>query len=385
MTDAVDKDLLTIKAVPGVSRLQAYIPGKPIDELEREYGVTNAVKVASNENPLGPSPRVIEHLKTLLTRPLDLARYPDGNGFILKNKLVEKLSFDQFFLTPEQITLGNGSNDVLDILARTFASAGDEVVFSQYAFAVYPIVTQAVGATPVVTQAVDWGHDLDAMLNAITDKTRLIFIANPNNPTGTCLSAVELDAFIDKVPEHVVVVVDEAYEEYAAHPDSGFSDSYHSMLPAMQQYENLVITRTFSKAFGLASFRIGYCVSSSVIADLLNRVRQPFNNNSFALESATIALDDQQHLQKGVDLNWQGMAFLVAGFNKLGLNYIPSAGNFVCVETGTDTAQIYEKLLYQGVITRPVANYQMPHHLRISIGTMAENHRVLEALEQVLN
>lgn len=385
MTASASKNSLSIQAVSGVSRLQPYIPGKPIAELERDYGVTNAVKVASNENPLGPSPKVISHLEKLLKNPLELARYPDGNGFLLKNKLSEKLTFDQFFITPEHITLGNGSNDILDILARTFASTGDEVIFSQYAFAVYPIATQAAGATPVVTNALDWGHDLDAMLNAISDKTRLIYIANPNNPTGTCLSALELDAFIARVPSHIVVVIDEAYEEYASHPDSGFSDGYHSMLPAMRQYKNLVITRTFSKAYGLASFRVGYSVSSRAIADLLNRVRQPFNNNTFALECATIALDDAEHVREGVEMNWQGMAFLVHGFNEMGLAYIPSAGNFVCIETGEDSAKIYEKLLYQGVITRPVANYKMPNHLRVSIGTMAENHRVLAALQKVLN
>ena len=375
----------TLQPVPGVANLQPYIPGKPVDELEREYGVTNAVKVASNENPSGPSPKVVTHLQQLLQNPLELARYPDGNGFILKNKLLEKLSSESFSITLEQITLGNGSNDLLDILARTFATKGDEVIFSQYAFAVYPIATQAVGATPVVTKAKAWGYDLNAILAAISDKTKLIFIANPNNPTGTCLSADDLQAFMEKVPEHIVVVIDEAYEEYASHPDSGFSDDYHSMLPAVNQFKNMVITRTFSKAYGLASFRVGYSVSSIDVADLLNRVRQPFNNNSFALLAATIALDDQAHIEKCVALNWQGMRYLVNGFNRLGLSYIPSAGNFVCVQTGSDSAQIYEKLLCEGVITRPVANYQMPEHLRISIGTMSENQRVLEALEKILS
>ncbi len=371
-----------------IGRLQPYIPGKPVEELEREYGVSNAVKVASNENPLGPSSKVVAHLQKLLQNPLELARYPDGNGFILKNKLIEKLgtklSSETFTLSSKQITLGNGSNDVLDLLARTFATKGDEVIFSQYAFAVYPLATQAVGATAVMTKAKDWGHDLNAMLDHITDKTRLIFIANPNNPTGTCLPGKNLQTFMEQVPRHIVVVIDEAYEEYASHPDSGFSDDYHSMLASLGEFENLVITRTFSKAYGLASFRIGYCVSSSAIADLLNRVRQPFNNNSFALEAASVALDDQSHINKGVELNWQGMAFLVDGFKRLKLNYIPSAGNFICVQTGPDSAQIYQKLLYKGVITRPVANYQMPEHLRISIGTMAENQRVVEALEKVL-
>ncbi len=369
-----------IKPVSGVARLSPYIPGKPVETLEREYGVHNAVKVASNENPLGPSPKVIAHLQTMLKTPLDLARYPDGNGFVLKDRLISHLKSALPALKAEQITLGNGSNDVLDILARTFAGIGDEVIFSQYAFAVYPIATQAVGATAVVTPALNWGHDLQAMLEAITEKTRLVFIANPNNPTGTCLSGDELVDFIKQLPEDIVVVVDEAYEEYAGHKNSGFSEQYYSMLPRIADFANLLVTRTFSKAYGLASFRVGYAVSSAYIADLLNRVRQPFNNNSFALECAAIALDDQLHINQSVELNWQGMTTLVKGFQELGLDYIPSAGNFVCVRSGPDAADIYEQLLYKGVIVRPVANYQMPEHLRISIGSAEENRRVLDAL-----
>lgn len=373
-----------IQAVSGVAELSPYIPGKPIETLEREYGVQNAVKVASNENPLGPSSKVISHLANMLNQPLELARYPDGNGFVLKHKLIQFLQPVLAPLNTQQITLGNGSNDVLDILARTFAGPGDEVIFSQYAFAVYPIATQAAGAVAVVTPAVNWGHDLDAMLDAITERTKLIFIANPNNPTGTCLSAVDLKAFLEQVPAHIVVVVDEAYEEYAADKNSGFSAHYQSMLSQIPHFENLVITRTFSKAYGLAGFRVGYSISSETIADLLNRVRQPFNNNLFALDCAAIALDDQEHIKKSVELNWQGMRMLVAGFQQLGLDYIPSAGNFVCVQTGTDSAKIYEQLLYKGVIVRPVANYQMTEHLRISIGSMEENTRVLEALSACL-
>jgi len=368
-------------AITCVAQLNPYIPGKPVSELEREYGVTNAVKIASNENPLGPGAKVLNHLQSLLAQPQELSRYPDGNGFILKNKLLEKLSID---LDLAQITLGNGSNDILDIIARTFATQGDEVIFSQYAFAVYPIATQAVGATAVVTAAVNWGHDLDAMLAAITDKTRIIFIANPNNPTGTCLSSQELENFLKKVPQHIVVVIDEAYEEYASHKDSGFSDTYHSMISSLTQFKNLVITRTFSKAYGLASFRVGYALSSIDVADFLNRIRQPFNNNTFALEAAATALDDTDHLQKSVALNWQGMTYLTDAFSTLGLNYIPSAGNFVCLQTGVDSAEIYEQLLYEGIITRPVGNYQMPEHLRISIGTMEENQRFISALKKVL-
>ena len=368
------------KAVDCVTQLHPYIPGKPVDELEREYGVKNAIKVASNENPLGPSPDVITYLQEALLNPREFSRYPDGNGFVLKNKLVEKLTDENISLSTAQITLGNGSNDILDILARVFASQHDEVIFSQYAFAVYPIATQAVGATAVVTDAVDWGHDLNAMLDAVTDKTRLIFIANPNNPTGTCLTADDLLKFLQQIPENIVVVIDEAYEEYAAGNFAG----YHSMLSTLKQFNNLVITRTFSKAYGLASFRVGYAVSSVAIADLLNRVRQPFNNNTFALESASIALDDQAHIKQCVELNTQGMSYLVKGFGTLGLSYIPSAGNLVCVKIGGNCSEIYEKLLYEGIITRPVANYQMPEYLRISVGNMEENRRVIEALTKVM-
>ena len=370
-----------LQAVESVAQLQPYIPGKPIDELERQYGVKNAVKVASNENPLGPSPKVLSHLQQLLLKPKEFSRYPDGNGYILKNKLIETLANDELSLSIDQITLGNGSNDVLDLLARTFASINDEVIFSQYAFAVYPIATQAVGATAVVTKALDWGNDLDAMLDAITNRTRLMFIANPNNPTGTCLPAKDLLNFLQQVPENIVVVIDEAYEEYA----SDYIEGYHSMLSALNQFNNLVITRTFSKAYGLASFRVGYAVSSITIADLINRVRQPFNNNTFALETASIALDDQAHIRQCVELNWQGMSYLISGFKSLDLNYIPSAGNFVCVKIGSDCEQVYEKLLYEGVITRPLANYHMPEYLRISIGTMAENERVFDALKKVVS
>ncbi|WP_198265553.1 histidinol-phosphate transaminase [sulfur-oxidizing endosymbiont of Gigantopelta aegis] len=392
----MSSEVASPKAVDYVAQLTPYVPGKPIAELEREYGVSNVVKVASNENPLGPSPKVVDYLQQMLLHPQELARYPDGNGFVLKNKLLEfysafnstrnstSRSKEPLQLSVNQITLGNGSNDILDLLARTFAGQNDEVIFSQYAFAVYPIATQAVGATAVITPAKNWGHDLDAMLEAITDKTRLIFIANPNNPTGTCLSAKDLLNFIKQVPANIVVVIDEAYEEYASSVDSPYVEQYQSMLNVLYDFENLVISRTFSKAYGLASFRVGYAFSSSVIADLLNRVRQPFNNNTFALEAAAIALSDQNHIERSAALNWQGMNYLIESFTQLGLDYIPSAGNFICVNIGTECAQIYEKLLYEGVITRPVANYQMPEFLRISLGSMDENKRVINALQNVL-
>lgn len=356
-------------AAPGVRALQPYVPGKPIEELEREYGVKNAIKLASNENPLGPSPKALAAARAALA---EIARYPDGGGFGLKRALAAKLG-----VQAEQVTLGNGSNDVLELVARAFVQPGDEVVFAGHAFAVYPIVTQAAGGRTVEVPARQWGHDLDAMRHAIGARTRVVFIANPNNPTGTWLRRAELEAFLDTVPERVIVVVDEAYFEYVDEPD------YPNTVKWLGRYPNLVATRTFSKAYGLAGLRIGYGVSSAAIADILNRVRQPFNVNSLALAGALAALDDAAHLEQSRRVNAEGMRQLVSGFGQLGLSYIPSVGNFVCVEVG-DAARVYEQLLRRGVIVRPVANYGMPKHLRITVGRPEENRRFLDALRAAL-
>jgi histidinol-phosphate aminotransferase len=362
-------------AAPGVQKLNPYLPGKPIEELQREYGLTQVIKLASNENPLGPSPLAIEAAQKQL---LAQSRYPDGNGFILKQALAAHLSVKQ-----NQITLGNGSNDVLELLARAFVTNEHEVIFSQHAFAVYPIVTQAINAKAVVTQAKDWGHDLDAMSKAVNRKTRLIFIANPNNPTGTWLTKEPLEAFIAALPPHVIVVVDEAYFEYARDERMHITD-YPDCLQWIDSYPNLVVTRTFSKAYGLAGFRIGYCVSDPGIADLLNRVRQPFNVNGLALAAATVALTDKNHLDKTVDTNCSGLLQLIEGFKSLGLDYITSAGNFICVDVGKSAGSVYEGLLQKGVIVRPVENYAMPNHLRVSVGLKSENLAFLQALEVLL-
>jgi histidinol-phosphate aminotransferase len=362
-------------ATPGVQALKPYQPGKPLAELEREYGIRNAVKLASNENPLGPSPAA---LKVIHEQLPDLARYPDGNGFALKAALASKHDVDA-----AQITLGNGSNDILELLARAFVTPDNEVIFSQHAFAVYPIVTQAVGARAVVTAARDWGYDLDAMLAAISDRTRLMFIANPNNPTGTWLNQQQLERFLSRVPSHVVVVLDEAYYEYASDPAMDASD-YPNGMQWLSEYSNLVVTRTFSKAYGLAGLRVGYSVSHAEIADLLNRVRQPFNVNSLALAAAEAALQDLIHLEKGLACNVTGMQQYTRAFTELGLEYIPSIANFISVKVG-DATSIYEQLLRQGVIVRPVANYAMPEYLRITIGTAQENERCINALQQVMS
>ena len=363
-------------ATQGVQALSPYQPGKPIDELEREYGISKAIKLASNENPLGPSPEVVEKIKAALN---DLSRYPDGNGFKLKKALADKHA-----ININQITLGNGSNDILEILTRAFVSPEHEVVFSQHAFAVYPIVTQAVGAKAIVVPAKNWGHDLDAMQAAITNKTRVIFIANPNNPTGTWLGKSELANFIKLVPENVLIVLDEAYFEFAFDKALGATD-YPNGIEWINEYPNLIVTRTFSKAYGLAGLRAGYSVSSAQVADVLNRVRQPFNVNSIALLAAETALGDTEYLESGIALNAQGMQQLVTAFDEMGLDFIPSVGNFVCVNVADNGMKVYEQLLREGVIVRPVANYEMPEYLRITIGTQNENNRFIMALKKVLN
>jgi len=363
-------------AAPGVKGLTPYLPGKPIDELEREYGVSNIIKLASNENPLGPSPKAVAVVQKQMA---ELARYPDGNGYQLKKALADKLKVSLL-----QITLGNGSNDVLELLARAFVTPENEVIFSQHAFAVYPIATQAVNARAVITPAKDWGHDLDAMAKAVTSRTRLVFIANPNNPTGTWLDADALKTFIAQLPDHVIVVIDEAYFEYASDPRMQ-APGYPNAMQWLTEFPNLVVTRTFSKAYGLAALRVGYSVSHPDVADLLNRVRQPFNVNQLALVAACAALNDSAYLESGVQLNADGMQQLIQGFADLGLPFIPSVGNFVCVEVGKQAANVYDALLYEGVIVRPVANYQMPDHLRVTVGTAKENERFLQALSKVLN
>ena len=359
-------------AVPGVRALTPYQPGKPIEELQREYGIKDVIKLASNENPLGPSPKALQAIQNELH---ELARYPDGNGFKLKQALA-----DQYSLEMEQFTLGNGSNDLLDVIARTFVLPGDEILFSQHAFAVYPLVTQAIGATAVVTPANNWGHDLCAMAEAITAKTRLIFLANPNNPTGTWFGQQALESFLQTVPQRVMVVLDEAYFEYA----SQHASIYANGLGLLDSYPNLIVTRTFSKAYGLAGLRVGYAISQPQIANLLNRVRQPFNVNSLALCAATAALSDQVHLTASIELNNNGMQYYQEAFAQLGLNYIPSLGNFISVDVGDNVADVYDALLRAGIIVRPIENYAMPGFLRFSIGTETENTRAIAALQQIL-
>lgn len=357
-------------ALEGVQQLMPYVPGKPADELQRELGISEVIKLASNENPLGTGRKVAEAIHNTLP---EIARYPDGSGFALKAALSARWQVD-----PAQITLGNGSSEILELVMRTFVTPENEVVFAQHAFALYPILTQAVGAKARVVPAQNYGHDLPAMRAAVNDKTRVVFIANPNNPTGTLLSPHAVEEFVASLPSSVLCVLDEAYYEFVE--------------PALRtesmawplKYPNLIIARTFSKAYGLAGLRIGFGVSSPEVADLLNRVRQPFNGNMLALAAAEAAMGDLDYLAETVNVNNAGMAQLTAAFESLDLQWIPSSGNFVSVDVKQTAKPIYDALLQKGVIVRPVANYEMPNHLRVSIGTERENSIFIQALTEVL-
>jgi histidinol-phosphate aminotransferase len=359
-------------AQPGVQKLSPYVPGKPVDELARELDIDPAsiIKLASNENPLGASPKALAAIRNELA---ELTRYPDGNGYDLKVRLAERCG-----VQTHQVTLGNGSNDILELVARAYLAPGLNAVFSEHAFAIYPIVTQAVSADARVAPAKDFGHDLQAMLAAIDSNTRVVFIANPNNPTGTWFGPDALATFLAKVPGNVLVVLDEAYIEYAAGTDLPNGLDY------LAQYPNLLVSRTFSKAYGLASLRVGYGVSSPAVADVLNRVRQPFNVNSFALAAACAALDDVEYVAESRRLNEAGMQQLQQGLSEQGLSWIPSKANFLAVDLGREGASVYQGLLREGVIVRPIGGYGLPNHLRVSIGLPAENARFLEALAKVL-
>ena len=355
-----------------VRDIAPYVPGKPVEELAREFHLDPAgiVKLASNENPRGPSPKA---LAAIATAAADITRYPDGNGFALRSALASRLD-----VAPESLVLGNGSNDVLELVTQAFLTPGDEAIYAQHAFAVYPLATHARGAKGVVVPAKDHGHDLPAMLAAVTPRTRVVFVANPNNPTGTWIGAAAMEAFVAKVPREVVVVLDEAYDEYLAPSDRSRSISW------IGRYPNLIVSRTFSKAYGLAALRVGYGVMDASVADLLNRVRQPFNVNSLAQAAAIAALGDATYVEESARWNREGMRQIEAGLAKLGVAFVPSHGNFLLVNVG-DGARVYAALLRDGVIVRPVANYGLPAFLRVTVGLPAENERFLAALGRALN
>lgn len=354
-------------ANPFVREIAPYMPGKPISELARELGIDpiDIIKLASNENPLGPSPKVVEALRAGLA---DLTLYPDGSGFDLRNALMKRWG-----VKSDEVILGNGSNDVLEMVAAAFLRPGTAAVFSQYAFAVYPLATKARGARGIEVPAVAWGHDLPSMLAAIDEDTRLIFVANPNNPTGTFLSSTAVREFLKEVPREVIVVLDEAYYEYLPEADRSGAEAW------IHEFPNLLVVRTFSKAYGLAGLRVGYGIGQAELIDLLNRVRQPFNVGSLGLVAATAALADEEYVQRTQTLNAVEMERLASSLDRLGFPFIPSRGNFITVEVG-DAHAVFNALLRQGVIVRPVAGYGMPRHLRVSIGLPEENDRFIAAL-----
>jgi len=357
-------------APPYVRAIAPYQPGKPIAELERELGITGIVKLASNENPLGASPKAVAAMHEAIAT---ISLYPDGNGFELKDALAKR-----YGVAHTNLVLGNGSNDLLELASRAFLAPGDVAVYSAHAFAVYALATQAVGATGITVPAKDFGHDLEAMLKAaIKHKAKMVFIANPNNPTGTYLTPDSLRDFLQALPVNILVVLDEAYNEYL--PPAQRYDS----VSWLQNYPNLIISRTFSKAYGLAGLRVGYAIAHEQITDMMNRVRQPFNVNSIAQAAAVAALHDMDFVKQTYELNQRGMQQIIAGLTKLGLSYIPSYGNFISFRIGGATA-MYRRLLELGVIVRPIASYDMADYLRVSIGLETENEKFLAALQQAI-
>jgi len=368
MSDIIDLCELSPAYVRAIA---PYQPGKPISELAREYGLDERtiIKLASNENPLGPSPRALEAIRGALGV---LHYYPDGSGYELKAVLSRKLG-----VAPENLVLGNGSNDVLELVARAFLTPSDSAVYSQHAFMVYPLAVQAIGAKAIEVPARGYGTDLEAMAAAVRPDTKIVFVANPNNPTGTFNAWEEIGAFLERVPRRVLVVLDEAYGEY-------LPDALRSPTPGwIARHPNLVVSRTLSKAYGLAGLRVGYGVAHPEAAEVMNRVRQPFNVNHLAMVAACAALEDHAFIEKSRAVNAAGLAQLREGFERLGLEYIPSHGNFITVRVG-EAARVYGRLLREGVIVRPIAGYGLPEHLRVTVGLPEHNARFLAALERAL-
>ena len=352
-----------------IRSLRPYPPGKPIEEVEREYGISDSIKVASNENPLGPSPKALDAIRESLT---SLHRYPEGNCYYLAEALSDHLGVKR-----DQIIFGNGSNEIIELLVRTFVRPGDEVVVADQAFVVYRLILQAIGVSPIVVPLRDYTHDLGAMAAAMNERTRMVFVANPNNPTGTIVRAKEFREFLASVPSDAIVVMDEAYAEYVSDPE------YPDSLSMLSDNPLLITLRTFSKIYGLAGLRIGYGVAAAELVDLMNRIRQPFNVNSLAQRAAVAALSDDQHLKRSRETNSEGMTYLQGEFDRMGLAWVPSWANFLLVEVEGGVAT-YQSLLRRGVITRAMDGYGLPDHLRMTIGTRDENQRMIASLEEVL-
>jgi len=353
-----------------IRSLEPYPPGMPIEELERRLGIRDSIKLASNENPLGPSPKAVAAVAGALA---NLHRYPDGSAFHLKRRLAERLG-----VSSEHILVGNGSNEILELVARTFLRPGDEAVMADQAFVVYRLLARAVGAVPRPVPLRGHTHDLEAMAAAVTPQTRVVFVANPNNPTGTIVGRAAWEAFLGRLPRHLVVVADDAYAEYVTDPDYP-----NSITMRGDGSVAVVALRTFSKLYGLAGLRVGYAVADPVLIEVLGRIRQPFNVNALALVAASAALDDDEHVRRTLELNGAGMACLVEGVQRLGLSHVPSQANFLLVRVG-EGKRVYEALLHRGVIVRPMDAYGFPEHVRVTVGLPEENRRFLEALDAVL-
>ncbi len=352
-----------------IRKLVPYQPGKPIEEVEREYGIANSIKLASNENPLGPSPKAVQAMRDKLEQ---LHLYPDGDCFYLKSALANKLGIDA-----ERLIFGNGSNELLELAVRTFMRPGDEAVMAQQAFVVYQFVVQASGGVGKIVPLRNFAHDLVAMGEAIGPKTRIVFLANPNNPTGTIYRRDEWERFLQQVSPDVLIVVDEAYFEYVRDPDYPDSLKYHD------HGKTLLTLRTFSKLYGLAGLRIGYGLASKEIAGLLHRVRQPFNVNAVAQWAALAALEDHDHVSRSLTVNRQGMEYLSKEVAQLGLEQVPSQANFILLRVGSGNG-VYQQLLAQGIIVRPMAAYGLPEYVRVTVGTMEENQKFIDGLKKVI-
>lgn len=359
-----------VEHVPEYIRsLIPYEPGKPIEEVEREYGISGSLKLASNENPLGPSPRALAVLRERLP---ELHLYPDGDCFYLKRALAQKLG-----VQPDRLIFGNGSNEIIELAARTFMRPGDEAVMAEQAFVVYELIVQAVGGKRKTVPLKNFTHDLTAIADAVTPQTRLVFLANPNNPTGTIYRRRDWQAFLERISPDVLVIVDEAYFEYVEEADYPNSLDYHARHPA------ILTLRTFSKLYGLAGLRIGYGIGAKSVIALMQGVRQPFNVNAPAQWAALAALDDTEHVQRSLGVNQQGVKYLQTEFARLGLSYVPSQANFILVRVGNGP-EVFQRLLQQGVIVRPMVGYKFPEHVRVTVGTMAQNQKLIGALERLI-
>lgn len=358
---------MELKIPEHIKNLIPYEPGKPLEELERELGIKNSIKLASNENPIGPSPEALRAIEKILP---NIHRYPDGSGFYLKKTIAE-----YFNLRPQNIILGNGSNEIIELSVRTFLNPGDETVMADQSFIVYQIVTQSANCKGIIVPLRDFTHDLDRMADAVTEKTRMVFISNPNNPTGTAVGRKDVERFMGRLRDDIVVIFDEAYYEYVESKD--FPDT----LKYVGEGKNVIVLRTFSKIYGMAGLRIGYGFARDELVGYMNRVRQPFNVNSLAQIGAAAALKDKSHLERSREVNKKGKEYLYGEFKKLGLNYVPSEANFILVKTGNGR-NIYNRLLKNGVIIRPLDGYKFPDYIRVTIGLPEENKRFIEALKE---